>query len=741
MIQTNEISLVPYRTLDADRLNPSVAEIKAIEHRFPGVDNGYLLAAMYAAIDQQVSTSTDPGIALLRDVVIRIYELSSRFHEEQDSSLRMPLDTLRNFIVNGEVDPFYAAKPDFTFTVGELIQVLVGAGEIVDGVPQRPIETFILEVTPDTFTGPCTTLITTNVPPAVKSLFTTNEITYFLPFTFDLLPGTRLEVVAYIDSPAVTCDPAADALEVISADVVRIPEVMAENSDSDLLPDGWEHFYFGDLSIANGLSDFDADGFSDLYEYMHGTDSAAFTPGPAAAHWWMTRGVIDTNQTPNDLAAAVVGQLKHVAYQAYLEMETNFPGGAGLAISNLVQNFLVTSNDLEAINLVQLKHAGQLYYDRLAEVGLVNHGAYPWTFTSTQDDEDFAVATLGQLKFVFSFIIPLLDPPPTAPASGMAAPPPPAPELFFPEIPAGPEPGTGSGSASSPVSGASIDSDGDGLSDRQEIERLGSDPHDADSDNDGMADGYEAEHGLDILGDDADVDLDQDGQSNFDEYQYGSDPRDAQSQGTPPLPGAVSSTSPHPHTPTLPHPHTLTLPPAFTNIEFLILYELPGAAATNEVGDWTRRSTVIQGRFGRGIAEYVFTTAADDLYRLEIEGQAFTGLPQTYRLGVYLDDAYLGLLELESANAQPGFAHGMTPWLPAGEHTVRIYWDNASRNQDLQINSAAWFRDPRRMIVGMSTCRYRRPVPAYSASPIRTAAWRNFLSANGNPRICWKRMT
>lgn len=45
--------------------------------------------------------------------------------------------------------------------------------------------------------------------------------------------------------------------------------------------------------------------------------------------WWVTRGVVNTNSQPNDFAAVNQGQLKWMAVNAAVELESQLPGGAG----------------------------------------------------------------------------------------------------------------------------------------------------------------------------------------------------------------------------------------------------------------------------------------------------------------------------------------------------------------------------------------------------------------------------
>jgi hypothetical protein len=70
-----------------------------------------------------------------------------------------------------------------------------------------------------------------------------------------------------------------------------------------------------------------------------------------------------------------------------------------------------------------------------------------------------------------------------------------------------------------------LDNDNDGLTNAQERE-LGTDPNKIDTDGDGMPDGWEVAHGLDPRRNDAAADLDGDGLTNLQEYQRHSDPSD-----------------------------------------------------------------------------------------------------------------------------------------------------------------------------------------------------------------------
>ncbi|HVM63078.1 MAG TPA: hypothetical protein VMV72_19625 [Verrucomicrobiae bacterium] len=122
---------------------------------------------------------------------------------------------------------------------------------------------------------------------------------------------------------------------------------------------------------------------------------ALAAPGPS---WWIARGVLNTNATPNDFAAVTQGQVKNMASNAWVEMNANLPGGAGATVSALIGSFS-RSNDYLAANIGQLKFVAQPFYDRLMVVGYTD--AYPWASSTTTND--YATANIGQLKNLFAW--------------------------------------------------------------------------------------------------------------------------------------------------------------------------------------------------------------------------------------------------------------------------------------------------------------------------------------------------
>ncbi len=76
------------------------------------------------------------------------------------------------------------------------------------------------------------------------------------------------------------------------------------------------------------------------------------------------------------------------------------------------------------------------------------------------------------------------------------------------------------------------DSDGDGLSDGDEVLIHGTDPLNPDTDGDGMGDGFEIDHGFDPLDPaDAGLDADGDGLTNLQEFRWGTNPLNIDTDG------------------------------------------------------------------------------------------------------------------------------------------------------------------------------------------------------------------
>lgn len=153
------------------------------------------------------------------------------------------------------------------------------------------------------------------------------------------------------------------------------------------------------------------------------TPSLASAANPPV--WWTTRGIVNAS-SPSNLSPATIGQAKWMAYQAISELDGKI-GAQTLdrlrneveAVAPLVfpQNPAEFENQRKVLAVGQLKAISAPFYQILSglspmwvESQLVDNGTrdpndgasyYPWS-TASSDDENLAIAVVGQLKSVFA---------------------------------------------------------------------------------------------------------------------------------------------------------------------------------------------------------------------------------------------------------------------------------------------------------------------------------------------------
>lgn len=113
-----------------------------------------------------------------------------------------------------------------------------------------------------------------------------------------------------------------------------------------------------------------------------------------------------------------------------------------------------------------------------------------------------------------------------------------------------------------------------------------------------------------------------------------------------------------------------------------------GATGLEDLGDWSIVDDSIYVSSVRGAVKFNITLAEDAIYRVVLDAQSrynSTGV-NTYSIKVDVDDVYIGRISLAPTVDQSDIGNILTPWLSAGEHTVRFYVDNALTHRAFQIN-------------------------------------------------------
>lgn len=265
---TNRITLFPFRPQDAGRLNPAHSNLLSLETNLvhnTGEPNptfpGYRLLDTYHSLNLSVTSPPTVSAQKLRELAIEVYRLSALSNNVVPGQYPSPVDTLRQFLEGGTLHSNYLAAT--SLTLADLASAATGVAEALAGVPERPVQSFVLRVRADSFNGDCVILET--MASAFTSLVLADGTPFKFPVAFDLIPGSLVEVWAYTDLPP-TCG--VPTLEVISLNVSAFPAVSSSDVNGNLLADAWENLFL----LTDPYGDADNDGANNLKEFFDGTD-------------------------------------------------------------------------------------------------------------------------------------------------------------------------------------------------------------------------------------------------------------------------------------------------------------------------------------------------------------------------------------------------------------------------------------------------------------------------------------
>jgi len=284
-ITTNRLTLSPWRegeyAVEASApLPPEGARIQidetallSLQNYSSPADHGYRLDDIILLVRQQLNTNSAAQITMLKSLAEDIYRLSATA-VPTNYSLISPIDALREFVDTGKLpgdlspQPLVSYAAETSLTSSNLALAAQAYALIESQLVQRPIVEIEAEVNPETFALDCP-LVSNIVSGALFQLIQADGHPYPLPSAIPIIAGSRLLIRGFTDRTGHCPEP---ALEVVELTLLSLPAPDGwEDANGNLLPDEWETSLLG-ITDANPLLDHDGDGYSDLQEYLEGTD-------------------------------------------------------------------------------------------------------------------------------------------------------------------------------------------------------------------------------------------------------------------------------------------------------------------------------------------------------------------------------------------------------------------------------------------------------------------------------------
>ncbi len=230
------------------------------------------------------------------------------------------------------------------------------------------------------------------------------------------------------------------------------------------------------------------------------------------------------------------------------------------------------------------------------------------------------------------------------------------------------------------------DTDGDGLSDGNEVNNLSTDPTSADTDNDGMPDGWEVNNSLDPNDpSDTSADPDGDGVLNLDEYTYGLDPNSALTDSDGDTLSDADELYIYGTNPLLADSDTNGVDDASTVLQW------SGTNTSYRHGGWTNIGSVLHATTNHlARLEYSGAVPTGGMYRigLEITNCYSVSGSKTFKVQALVDGIPAGWFSIPVSTGQTATGYVTTPWLPATNHTFRLAWlDDYSSDKELGVVS------------------------------------------------------
>jgi len=258
----NRLTLLPFRPGDITRV-PLEAQDLVDLPRYDAAWPSWNVVDMYNTASNRLHGAQ--GMALA-DLTTEIYRISCLSNNAAPGQFPLPLEVVREFLLSGNLHSNYLAVG--TIPPAAAAQAAAAAVDILAAIQPRPTASFTLVVGADSF-QPGLTRLYRPVTLAPFNLWTAAGVPFKFPDTFEVLPGSLVEVFAFTDFLAP--EPGTN-LQAIAGELTSVPAPLLVDADGDLLPDAWECLFLAGNGGANG--DFDGDGNSNLQEYLDRTDPA-----------------------------------------------------------------------------------------------------------------------------------------------------------------------------------------------------------------------------------------------------------------------------------------------------------------------------------------------------------------------------------------------------------------------------------------------------------------------------------
>lgn len=109
---------------------------------------------------------------------------------------------------------------------------------------------------------------------------------------------------------------------------------------------------------------------------------------------------------------------------------------------------------------------------------------------------------------------------------------------------------------------------------------------------------------------------------------------------------------------------------------------------TASTGGWEQYDYGLKSKSRRGSVEYDFTIPKDGLYQLTVKGCSWGSVVDTvYPLDVTIDSQFIDRINLFSIHGGSATVSTYTPWLKAGSHHLKLFWDGVQPRPLLVIQS------------------------------------------------------